>query len=339
MGFLPKEQQESINKVIKTELKTVHLLNKRTRFRAFQLGNPGSSFSYYDGSSFTLIEARVSDLSRPRIIEEMQACEITSIGCLSITSWDADHCAVSDLEEILETWKPRKVEHPGYNPHTDTGEKCLRLINLYKTRRPNSNVISVDPAYLETLEIGEHWGYINLLLWPKIFTESKSNDNSIAQLYRTGSFNVLSLGDLESEQIACRIVRSKSIRNETDVLILAHHGADNGFTSKKFLAEVSPRVAVCSSDFDNKYEHPDDEISSLLYEMGINKYTSKTGDILIQSVDPHTKEFTVTNFKANSNEISSISNYPIKKAHYLGNHQRAGDYYARKKNPFKKFGK
>ncbi|MCI0376219.1 MAG: patatin-like phospholipase family protein [Gemmataceae bacterium] len=40
------------------------LLKKLTRFRAYQLGEIGSSFSYWDGSTFTLIEARVTDVSR-----------------------------------------------------------------------------------------------------------------------------------------------------------------------------------------------------------------------------------------------------------------------------------
>jgi competence protein ComEC len=37
-------------------------------------------------------------------------------------------------------------------------------------------------------------------------------------------------------------------------MILAHHGADNGFTTKSFLAHIDPALAICSSDYDNPRE-------------------------------------------------------------------------------------
>lgn len=43
------------------------------------------------------------------------------------------------------------------------------------------------------------------------------------------------------------------LRNEVDILILAHHGADNGFTTPEFLQTLSPRLAICTSDYGNQY--------------------------------------------------------------------------------------
>jgi competence protein ComEC len=43
-------------------------------------------------------------------------------------------------------------------------------------------------------------------------------------------------------------------------MILAHHGADNGFTSKSFLTHIDPALAICSSDHDNQYDRPREEI-------------------------------------------------------------------------------
>jgi competence protein ComEC len=43
-------------------------------------------------------------------------------------------------------------------------------------------------------------------------------------------------------------------------MILAHHGADNGFTTKSFLAHIDPALAICSSDYDNQYAPPCEEI-------------------------------------------------------------------------------
>src|SRR6516162_2083813 len=102
-----------------------YLQKRFTRFRAYQLGNPGSSFSYFDGEKFTLIEARLTDLSRPRVKKEMEICDVSRIACLHITSWDTDHCAENELEEILYTLFPKKIEYPGYAPKSDTAVRCL----------------------------------------------------------------------------------------------------------------------------------------------------------------------------------------------------------------------
>lgn len=47
-------------------------------------------------------------------------------------------------------------------------------------------------------------------------------------------------------------------------MILAHHGADNGFTTKKFIEELNPSVAICSSNYDNEYDHPREEIRKIV---------------------------------------------------------------------------
>ena len=97
-----------------------------TRFRAYQLGSHGSSFSYFAGNTFTLLEARVTDQSRPRLLAELKACGRRTIGTLHITSWDNDHCSEGDLEWLLDHLAPRRIEYPGYQPHTACGLACWR---------------------------------------------------------------------------------------------------------------------------------------------------------------------------------------------------------------------
>ena len=66
-------------------------------------------------------------------------------------------------------------------------------------------------------------------------------------------------------------------------MILAHHGADNGFTTKNFLRHLEPSLAICSADYDNQYDHPRQEIRDLLVEEGIPLMTTKTGDVIVQA--------------------------------------------------------
>ena len=87
-----------------------------TRFRAYHLGNPGSAFSYLADGHFTLIEARMTEASKPQLVEEMEACGATAADVLHITSWDTDHCREGELAELLELARPGRIECPGYEP-------------------------------------------------------------------------------------------------------------------------------------------------------------------------------------------------------------------------------
>jgi competence protein ComEC len=260
-----------------------------TRFRAYQLKTKGASFSYWNGKHFTLIEARVTEASRPNLINELKRCNKTCIDTLHITSWDDDHCALEDLREILTTWNPRKIEYPGYAPSTDTGKACLKEIGSYVANRLNAaKGIAVTPEYIKSLGKSEPCGYRNVLFHPRTIVD-KANDNSTVQLFRTGCFNVLSLGDVESAEVAALIKATKIACREIDVLILPHHGANNGFITSDLLDELKPKLAVCGVNFDNQYGHVADEIRALLARKGIKLATTVRGDVVVHSTNGTSK--------------------------------------------------
>ncbi|NPC49759.1 hypothetical protein HPC50_22105 [Corallococcus exiguus] len=164
---------------------------------------------------------------------------------------------------------------------------------------------------MATLETAAPLKRNDVVLWPWEVGDC-SNDNSTAKIFRKGRFAVLSLGDLEDPAIARKIMLGNIVRAEVDVMILAHHGAANGFTSREFLEAVKPRVAICSSNYDNQYEHPDQEIRDLLFEMDIDLFTTKTGDVVIESLDETRNTYRVTNYIAGGEEVSSVRDYQSK---------------------------
>jgi len=85
------------------------------------------------------------------------------ISTLHITSWDQDHCSPGQLEQILEKFKPGKVEYPGYIPHTDSGKESLAIIKAYKAKRTTPTVISVTPEYIDSLDCASNYGYRNII--------------------------------------------------------------------------------------------------------------------------------------------------------------------------------
>jgi competence protein ComEC len=152
----------------------------------------------------------------------------------------------------------------------------------------------ITPKYIEGLERAGAAAFEDTLYNPKHIDPNCPNNNSTAQHFRRGSFNVLSLGDVESPNISARL-----------------------FTTKKFLACLEPRLAICSSNYDNQYDHPRQSIKDLLYEQGVRLMTTKTGDVLVKSTGDHTGDYRAVNLKGNSKEISSTMDFRSKKSRIL----------------------
>jgi len=298
----------------------VAIKDRVTRFRAYQLGNAGSSFSYFNGSEFTLLEARYNEVNESSIKQELELCQSKGIHTLHITSWDLDHCSPSQLDKLLTEYNPRKIEYPGYNPHTDSGKESLKLIRAYNSKGKGSKtVVSVTPEYISSLDSAENYGYRDTLSHPKYLDDKSSNNNSTVKHFRSGSFNVLSLGDVECNNIASGLRRQRTINQEADVMILAHHGASNGFTTSSFIKTVRPKIAIASADYANQFKHPKQEIRDLLHKHDVRLFTTKSGDVVIFSTGNHTGHYRVVNLKSGSSAISSQYDFYARKSQFLKN--------------------
>jgi competence protein ComEC len=255
----------------------------------------------------------------------MKLCGVHAADTLQITSWDNDHCASNELERLLVLAHPRKIEVPGYEPTTDSGRTSNSIIREYRKERDSMRtpvtVRMINPAYISGLQQSSELAFRNIFYHPRWIDDECCNNNSTVTLFRTGIFNVLSLGDVESPQISSLLRRQRLLCSETDIMILAHHGADNRFTNKRLLEAIRPQVVICSSNYDNQYDHPRQEIRDMLWEQRIDLFTTKTGDVVVQSTkDPdgrHSGPYQVLNLKADSDEISSINDYQSKKARLL----------------------
>ena len=282
-----------------------------TRFRAYQIGNAGASFSYATHDRFTLIEARMTDKSRPNILNELSVFEKTHIDVLHITSWDKDHCNFEELKKILDLLKPSIIEYPGYEPHTENARNCLRKINSYvaqeATTKP-TEIVAMEPEYIKSLSNAQNFGANNVICWPHEIDHDTSNNNSTVKIFRHGAFNVASLGDIENVNIG-----SSMFSREVDIITLAHHGADCENNSKEFFETIKPTVAVCGSNYGNEHDHPKPVVRERLKSLDIPLYTTKTGDVIIQSLKEHPNCFVVCNLCSNSGKISSVDPFEIKK--------------------------
>ena len=185
----------------------------------------------------------------------------------------ADHCRAIELGDLLAVTRPIKIETPGYAPEGDNGIRSQEIITTYIENRLQDNrtktITKVNPEYIFSLQSAKRLAFNDTFYNPLRIDAFCANDNSTIKHFRGGSFNVLSLGDVESTNIAARLRRCSILGRETDVMILAHHGADNGFTTKTFVRRLEPSIAICSADYANQYDHPRQEIRNLLHEEGI----------------------------------------------------------------------
>jgi competence protein ComEC len=277
----------------------------------------GSSFSYWDGATFTLIEARCNQSNAAAIFDELKVCGKDRIDMLHITSWDQDHCVPDELRAILKVLRPTIIEVPRYYPRTESALQALREINTYKTQLHSlllqPSTVTVDSQYVASLPGAVPWDTKNILFDCGYEDANNFNNNSTIKLFRSGRFSVLSVGDIESANIANWLVTDSIIQNEVDILILAHHGADNGFTTSELIAKINPKIAICSSNYDNQYEHPKSEIRSILQCANVPLMTTKTGDVIIAATSALTGQFTGFNLGANSTALLSSFSFSPKK--------------------------
>lgn len=282
-----------------------------SKFRAFQLDSPGSLFSFYKSKTYTLIEARLPKGGISVLLDDLAHHNKDRVDTLHITSWDADHCTYDDLVQILNHLRPNLIQIPSYETETQDGILCRNLILAYDDihQKYVNNVQIINQDFISKLENGTAKGTTDIV-YPSLYGCNNKNDMSLIRLFRSSGFNVLSLGDCESSSIAASLMKRSFIQSEVDVLILAHHGAANGFTTEDFIKIVKPKIAVCSSNHGNMYDHPKQEIRQLLYDNEVRLMTTKTGDVIVYQPEGFDYATAVNMISDNEVESSRFGFHP-----------------------------
>lgn len=192
-----------------------------------------------------------------------------------LTHPEYDH--LRGLIDVLARYKVENILWTGEKKKNVTFEKWLAVLG-----EENGNIVVAQRGgeiKAGNLEI--------FVLYPLekiegIVSEKSSNDNSIVVQLVFGETSFLLFGDI-SKKIENKMLKSKDIALDLDVLKVAHHGSKTS-TSKEFLEKVTPEIAVISVGKDNQYGHPHQEVLSNLAEFGIKVLrTDEKGDIKIVS--------------------------------------------------------
>lgn len=285
-----------------------------TKFRAFQLDSPGSLFSYYKPNSYTLIEARLPKEGIDVLRKDLTECGKTTIDSLHITSWDDDHCEINALIQIMNHFRPARIEIPSYDPETDIGKSCLNLIKNYDKIHEKYvlNVIKYDKDTISNLSPGSALGE-STIVYHSLYNSSNKNDMSQIRLFRSKGFNVLSLGDCESEEITKYLLKQPFIGTEVDILILPHHGSENSVLNSDLMDFIKPSLTICSSNYDNEYSHPRPSVTQLIASRNVKCLTTKRGDVIVTK-DSNSNNYNAYNLVSNNQELEEVLSYSTKRS-------------------------
>lgn len=281
---------------------------KHTRFRAYQLVSKGASFSYWDGTNFTLGEARFNDENKASIYHELGVCGKTKIDTLYISSWEIDHCNPEELIQILTLFKPSQIYLPWYLPSPEVESQIIskRLIDQYIG----------PPVPLKVnghgLPVATPWAYADSFCLQDQY--EKSNDNSLVVLFHSGNIGVLSVGDIESGEISSRFLTYPMLQEEVDIFLLSHHGSSIDFNTVEFIKALNPHVCLALVDRENQYGHPDPIVRQRANDHSFY-FSTKDGDVIIETNAGFANHstFTVYNYISNGQQLQTMKSFESKR--------------------------
>lgn len=193
---------------------------------------------------------------------------LKKIDYMIASHYDEDH--ISGLISILENFEVINVLAPAYKKET-------KIYNSFKRSFSNSNAKVINPKQGDKFYLGDAKVEI---FWPKAYKNGVDNDNSIVVKISYGNMSFMFPADA-SKNVEDQLIYS-GYNLKSDVLMLGHHGSKYS-SSKEFLEEVNPKLAIISVGKYNRYKHPSTEVLKLLNKENIKILrTDLDGNITIK---------------------------------------------------------
>jgi len=254
-------------------------LNNNLKIVFFDIGQGDSIFIETPQKHQILIDGGPNNKVVEKLGKQMPFWDKT-IDLVILTHPDYDH--LRGLLDVLDNYKVQNILWTGEISEGKTFENWLSKIqkeNAKITLAKAGVVIKASKAKMEILYPFELPSQDN----------KNNNDTSIVSRLVFGQTAFMFTGDANREAESEIIASGTNI--ESNVLKVSHHGSKSG-TSKEFLANVQPQLAVISVGKDNAYGHPHQEVLSNLSEFGIKILrTDLNGDISLSSNGQEVKAY------------------------------------------------
>ena len=196
------------------------------------------------------------------VVNNLQKLGITKIDYLIGTHPHEDH--IGGLDDVIDNFEIGTIYMPKVQTNTKTFEDVLDSVSAknLSIRTPKIGYkFSIGSAECEVMSIGDN--------------SENLNECSIVIRMVKEDISYLFTGDAEENNECLRKWP------QTTILKVGHHGSSTS-SSKEFLNQVMPSVAIIQVGEDNKYGHPHKETMERLNNLNTKIYMTKdVGDILI----------------------------------------------------------
>lgn len=214
-----------------------------------------------------LIDAGTNETGET-VVENIKNLGIKKIDYLIGTHPHEDH--IGGLDDIIKNFEIGNIYMPKVQTNTKTFEDVLDVVleKSLKITAPNvGDKFMVGDVECEVMLCGTR-------------TKEEQENLNLSSLVIRASYkeqSYLFMGDAEIENEESRKWP------QTNILKVGHHGSDTS-SSKQFLNEVMPQIAIIQVGKDNSYGHPNKTVIDRLNKMGILIYrTDENKNILIES--------------------------------------------------------
>ncbi len=208
-----------------------------------------------------------------------------TLDMIVITNPDKDH--IAGFVDVLRRYDVEYLLEPG------TENKSLVNAEVHELATANGVKTLLARRGMEIV-LDPSAGVLLTVLFPdRDVSEEEPNDGSIVMRLTYGETEVMLTGDAPSSvekhllslqsQLSVSASSSSSLRLESDILKIGHHGSKTS-TAQEFVSAVSPQYAVISSGKENKYGHPNPETLGTLSQFPLEVLRTDTlGTIVFQS--------------------------------------------------------
>ena len=265
---LTDERKEELIKKVKDQI----VRNNIALFRILRIGKNGIEYNFlYNWLTQNKVGIRGTNGTLSGELDDysyIKKLGIEKIDYLIGTHPHEDH--IGGLDDVIKNFEIGTIYMPKVQTNTKTFEDVLDAIT-------EKNLTVTTPKEGDKFELGK--AECEIMLCGTGTKEEKENLNlsSIVTKVTYGKQSYLFMGDSEKENEQSRTWP------KVNVLKVGHHGS-NTSSSKEFLDQVLPQIAIISIGKDNSYGHPKQVILDRLNKIGAVIYTTKDkGNILIES--------------------------------------------------------